>query len=283
LPVPFTVAAPAPARVDCKTVTPVAAARSAIAPSGVSPAFATVRAQLNTQGELVSRSLTAQSGSNPPISVTLPTESFVGRPAGDVVIYTRHGTGTGSEVRALNPQTRCDIRLASPTEIVRSAVLDKTASALFVHSVTRATRADAGLVRYDLQSGAAAQVVAPLQPSEEFGPVFGTDLRWSVDGGALAIQSCGMSACLTRVLNLWTGSLRAYAAPGQGAFVALTTDHLVTYAACGGLPCDVLSADLVTGDVNVLASGAIDVLITPVDSSASLKIQTSTGEMEVMQ
>ena len=283
LPAPFTAAAPAPARVDCKSVTPAVAARSAIAPTGASTASTTVRGHLNAQGELVGRSLTAQSASNTPLSVALPVESFVGRPSGDLVVYTRYAPASGSEVRAVNPVTRCDVRLAAPTEIVRSAVLDKTATALFVHSVTRAMRADAGVMRYDLQSGSAAQVVAALQPSEDFGPIFGTDLRWSVDGRALAVQSCGLSACLTRVLDLWTGSTSEYAAPGQGGFVALSGEHLVTYAACGGLPCDVLSTDLETGTVVVLATNASDVQSAANGSAATLTITTPAGQIEVVQ
>ena len=282
LPAPFAAAAPAPVRVDCRSVTPSGAARSALSSSTGATATASVRGQLNTQGELVSRTLTAQSGSNSPVLLSLPTESFVGRPAGDLVIYTRYSPTTGSEVRALNPVTRCDTRLATPTEIVRSAVLDKTATAAFVHSVTRSTRADAGVLRYELQSGGAAQVLSPLPPSDDFGPIFGTDLRWSVDGNALAVQSCGMSTCLTRILNLWSGSVTQFAAD-QGAFVALSSEHLVTYAACGGLPCDVLSTDLDTGEVTVLVSNATDVQAAPSGSAARLTIQTPVMQIEVVQ
>jgi len=162
-------------------------------------------------------------------------------------------------------------------------VLDTTATAAFVHSVSRASRADAGVVRYELQSGNAAQVLPPLSPPDDFGPIFGTDLRWSVDGIALAVQSCGLAACLTRIFNLWTGSITQFAAPGQGAFVALSSEHLVTYAACGGLPCDILSTDLDTGEVTVLASNAVDVQATASGSAAKLTIQTPLAQIEVVQ
>ena len=122
-----------------------------------------------------------------------------------------------------------------------------------------------------------------MQPSEEFGPIFGTDLRWSVDGNALAVQSCGFEACLTRVLDLWTASATEYAAPDQGAFIALSDEHLITYAACGGLPCDVLSTDVETGAITVIAEDAIDVQSTAVGSAVSLTIQTAAGQIEVVQ
>lgn len=283
LPAPFATAAPAASRVDCNAVTPMAAARAAIAPSGTSVASASVRAQLNGMGELVARSLTADSGTGTPIAISLPTESFVGRPQGDLVVYTLYTSTSGSEVRAVNAHTRCDIRLAAPEGIVRSAVLDQTATALFVHGVTRGARADAGVVRHELQSGSAAQVVPPLTPPADFGPVFGTELRWSVDGNALAVQSCGLHACLTRILDLRTGAITAYTMPDQGAFVALSDAHLITYAACGGLPCAVLSTDLKTGSVAVLASGARDVQASAMRSAVSLAILTSAGVIEVIQ
>ena len=48
LPAPFSAAVPA--RVDCKSITPAVAARSALASSTGAPASASVRAQFNTPG-----------------------------------------------------------------------------------------------------------------------------------------------------------------------------------------------------------------------------------------
>jgi hypothetical protein len=282
IPAPFS-AAPAPARPDCRFVSATTAARAALSSSSSASATVTVRAQLNASGELVGRSLAAQAGTSSPIAVALPNESFVGEPAGDIVIYTRYSTATGSEVRALNPVTRCDIRLVAPPEIVRSAILDKLASGVFVHSVTKASRADAGVARYDLQTGDSAQVVPPLAASDSFGPIFGTALRWSADGNALAVQSCGLSACLTRVLDVATGQLSIYDFAGQGGIISLTATHLVTYAACAGLPCAVLSADLRSGEVTTLAASAFDVNATSNGSAVALSISTTAGTVEVVQ
>lgn len=276
---------PAAAKLDACPATNarVAAAGALRKPLGGRP-NARVESQITDGGELTGRRLRLQAASGATIDVSLPVESSVSPIVGSLVVYTRHTAAAGSDVRALNVETGCDVRLAAPREIVRSAVLDPAANALYVHSVTRSSRSDAGVVRYDLASGSTAHVVEPLQPSDEIGPIFGTDLRWSVDGSWLAVQSCGFSRCLTRVLNTATGQVALYDGSGQGAIIALTADHLVTYSDCPGLPCAVISTDLATGAISVLAEDAFEV--TAADSTAgtaSLSIESSAGSVEVVQ
>ena len=283
IPTPFA-AAVTPTRVDCRSLAASAAARSALTSTAGSVPSVSVQSQLGTRGDLTGRTLTAQSGLSTAMAVSLPSESFVGLPAGDLVVYTRYSSTTGSEVRALNPVTRCDVRLVAPPEIVRSAVLDRLATSAYVHSVTRVIRADAGVIRYDLPSGASTQVVDPLPQDDAFGRIFGTELRWSIDGSALAVQSCGFRACLTRVLDTSDGGVTTYDAAGQGAFIALTAERLVTYAACSGLPCAVLSTDLTTGAVSVLADEAFATRAIPTGAdSVTLSMETDAGNVEVLQ
>ena len=270
--------------VDCRAVTPAAVARDALDPPRGRGGSARVLAQLAKRGELTGRVLSAQTAAGAALSIALPVESFVGPTQGDLVVYTRNAPATGSEVRALSLVSGCDTKLASPSEIVRSAVLDPKASAAYVHSVTRIGRADAGVTRYDLATGVAIQALPPLRPADDFGPIFGTDLEWSTGGDALAVQSCGFSSCLTRVLNVATGSLSTFDEPGQGAFIGLTADHLVTFADCLGLPCAVLSADVRTGAVSVLAAEASSATVVPAaDGHAVVSIQTPAGNLEVLQ
>jgi hypothetical protein len=47
------------------------------------------------------------------------------------------------------------------------------------------------------------------------------------------------------------GGIRTYDAPGQGQFIELNEAQLITYAACGGMPCAVIATDLATGIVEV--------------------------------
>lgn len=275
---------PASPVVDCRTVTPATAARAAQASLNARAATVRVRARLHGRGELTGRVVTAQSEMGLPLSIVLPAESFVGPAVGDLIVYTRHSTGGGSEVRALDLSNGCDTRLAAPPEIVRSALIDPTAASVYVHSVTRAGRVDAGVTRYDLVNGKPATVLPPFRSPEGFGPIFATDLRWGLGTGALAVQSCGFSRCVTRVAEVVTGQIATFDRPGQGAFIGLTPRHLVTFAACPGLPCPVLSTDVVTGVVTVIAEEAYSAEIQSTGPGGTvIKIETAAGPVEVIQ
>lgn len=270
--------------VDCRNATPSAVARAALARSGERQLGARVQPQLAERGELTGRVLSAQTATGAAVSIALPVESFVAPTVGDLVLYTRFSARTGSEVRAVNLANGCDIRLAAPAEIARSALLDRAANHVYVHSVTRAGRVDAGVTRHDLASGAGVQVLERARPPLDLGPIFGTDLRWSVAGDRLAVQSCGFSRCLTRVLDVATREVATYDTPGQGAFVGLTSRHLVTLAQCPGLPCAVLSTNLATGSVSTLASEAFSAHLTPSGTGAAVvSIATTAGVVEVIQ
>lgn len=269
---------------DCATQPPAAAARAARGRLNARAAVARSHPQLGKRGELVGRVLTVPASGGAALSIALPVESWVAPATGDLILYTRHTPATGSEVRALNLADGCDVRLAAPNEIVRSAVLDPSATSVFVHSVTRAQRADAGVTRFDLVTEVASQVVPPLAASDTFGPIFGTELRWSVAGDALAVQSCGFRECLTRVLDQPSEALSTYDRGGQGQFIGLTRSHLVTFAGCPGLPCAVLSTSLSSTDVVVLADEAFAVTLTPTGAGdARLHIQTAAGIVEIDQ
>jgi hypothetical protein len=69
-----------------------------------------------------------------------------------------------------------------------------------------------------------------------FGVTFSTALRWSLDGDGLAVQSCGLVACRTRVLELAGGAIETFADESQGQIIGLTAGKLVTFDACPDLP-----------------------------------------------
>jgi len=227
----------------CVATSPAAAARAATDGSnrGLEAAG---RILLGRRGDVIGRALNARTANGAQVAVDLPAESFVGDAVDDLVVYTKYVLATGSQVRALDLVTGCDALLASPSEIVRSATLDPSGATLYVHSVKKSGRADAGVTRFDLASGSSTQVLSPLRPNERWGPIFGTELHFRPDGGALAVQSCGMSECITRVLDIRSGTVATYDDPGQGQFISLDGETLVTYAACGAMPCDVVSIDL---------------------------------------
>ncbi len=260
--------------------TPSEAARAALrAGTGAS---ARIDQIISRRGELVGRMLNVQRASGTNVAVVLPAESFVGRRMGDLVVYTRSSAGAGSEVHVVDIESGCDTRVASPTDVVRSAVIDPSGSAAYVHSVTRIGRRDAGVVRHDLATGTSSLAVPPLPPSEEFGPTFATELTWSVGGDALAVQSCGFERCRTRILDVAAGDVSTFDAPGQGALIGLTAAHLVTYADCHGLPCAVISIERQSGRASVLVDDAYGAsLAAGSNGAALLTIETATGIVEV--
>jgi len=242
----------------CVTTSPAAAARAASDGSNRG-LEATGRSVLGKRGEVVGRSLSARAANGAQLAVELPVESFVGDAVDDLVVYTTYVPSTGSHVRGLDLVTGCDSLLASPSEIVRSAALSNDGASVYVHSVMKSGRADAGVTRFDLASESSAQVLPPLRPNDRLGPIFGTELHFTPDGRALAVQSCGMFECLARVLDIDSGAVTTFDEPGQGAFISINAAQLVTYAACHGLPCDVLGIDLATGHVTTIQSNAFEV------------------------
>jgi hypothetical protein len=240
-------------------------------------------AVLSQTGELTGQTLSLDTVVGA-VTIEMPAEAFVGKAQGDLLVYTTHAAALGSAVHLVDLATGCDTVAATPAHIVRSAVLDPSASALYVHSVSKAGRRDNGVARLDLASGISTTVVPPLAPNEEFGPTFGTQLAWSVDGAGLAVQSCGFVACRTRVLDVATGAITTFDKRGQGALIVLSKRHLVTYGECLGLPCPALSFDLATGAEETLAEAAFAVVAGPAsDGRATLSIETAGGKSEVVQ
>jgi hypothetical protein len=261
--------------------TPSRAARAALGESDDRAAdYARVEHQLTRRGELTGRVLKLQRSGAPELAVPLPAESFVGERVGDVIVYTRVAGGR-SEVHLVDVVTGCDTRVATPDQIVRSAVLDASASAIYVHSVTGAGRRDAGVERHDLASGTVSRAVPPLATAE-LGLIFGTELRWSTDGSSLAVQSCGFAWCLTRIYEVATGLIATFDGSDQGALIGVSPAHLITFGACPGLPCAVRSVDRRTGSEEVLVEEAHGARLTPSqDGAALLSIQTAGGTIEV--
>ena len=243
---------------------------------------ATVTPVLGNRGELTSRVLTINLA-NRSLRIPLPIESSVSEAFGDVILVTR-AAGPGSDVRAINLVTGCETRVVNLPGIARGASVDRNGRFVYVHSVARVGRADAGLTRHDIVSGDAEVVVPALPPVEHVGPIFGTELRWSLDGSALAVQSCGFRQCVARILDVASGDVATFAQRGQGAFIGLTEDHLITYGACLGLPCEVLSTDLSTGVVTQLASEGFGASIAAGSNGAGkLTIVTAAGNLEFDQ
>lgn len=240
--------------------------------------------QFGATGELVGSRLELTTAAGRTAVVELPVESSVAEPIGDLLVYTEAPAGEPSSIYALDLASGCEARLATDDQVVRSAVIDPAGSALYVHSVSRVGRDDLGVSRIDLLTGRPQRVLPPLSESDVIGPTFGTGLHWSSGGDALAVQSCGFSSCRTRVLDVASGDVATYDAMGQGQFIGLTAHHLITYADCPGLPCDVLTARRPAGEVATLATGALTAaLVRDANGRDVLRIESAAGTEEVEQ
>jgi len=278
---PFAEPAPAAAAdgVNCPTAAGIASAAAARHTTGITTA---VDATLDATGTYTGQTLTisAAGGST---SISLPAESFVGTSSTDALVYTRV-LNTKSEVHIIDVVTGCDAIVAKPAAIVRSAVLDPSAAAVYVHTVSNPARSDLGVMRYALDGSSTTQAVPPLPDDPAFGLTFGTQLGWSTDGTALFVQSCGAAQCRTRVLDVASNAISTFADGGQGSIVGLTPEHLVTFAAFDGSPCPVISIDRASGLTSVLAQDAISASIDDTASgTAEATITTTAGTTEVDQ
>src|SRR5688572_20231780 len=156
-----------PPPIACPEARDLVAARDRHAAAGrATPRMA---AALSAVGEMTGQTLRLDTTAGAK-TVALPTESFVGKAAGDLLIYTAYSEAIGSSVHLVDLASGCDKIAATPAQIVRSAVLDASGSALYVHSVSKNGRRDNGVARLDMMSGDTTTVVPPLAPNHAFGP-----------------------------------------------------------------------------------------------------------------
>lgn len=189
-------------------------------------------------------------------SLDLPPESFAAGPFGRIVLVGADD-GTTSRLQAVDVANGCAWALAEERAVVRRAVLDPTGTTIFETRVDRTTRTDLGVWRRPIDGASPARLVlAPLAADGRFGRTFSTELAWDVAGHRLAIQSCGQVACRTRIIAPDGGPAPTLEAPDLGLLVGFEGDRMVTYAACRGLPCPIVSTDLRTGERRVVAERA---------------------------
>ncbi len=96
-------------------------------------------------------------------------------------------------------------------------------------------------------------------------------------GDRLAVQSCAEIACRIRVITPGGGPTVTLDSPDLGQIVGLDGDLAVTYEACRGLPCPIVSTDLWTGDRRVLAPAAGLAVVVPTADGARLVHEVGAG------
>jgi hypothetical protein len=213
-------------------------------------------------------------------SLDLPPESFAAGPFGRVVLVGADD-GVSSTLRVFDVAAGCAWPIATERNVIRRATVDRRGTSIYETRVDRATRADLGVWRRPMDTGLPAeQVLAAPTSDGRFGRTWSTELIWDLAGDRLAVQSCGDVACRTRILDPAGGPSRMLDAPDLGALLGVDGDRLVTYGACRGLPCPVVSTDLGTGERTVLAAAAGPAVVVDTADGARLvdQIPTSNGQ-----
>jgi hypothetical protein len=205
----------------------------------------------------------------------LPPESFVAGPFGQMILV---GTDDGrtSTVRAVVASTGCEPVIATAADVVRTATLHLASGSMYEFRVDRVNREDLGVWRRPAAGGPAERVLEPLAADERFGPTFSTTLSWAEEADALIVQSCGLFRCRSRVLDVVTGTVRTVDDRDQGEVIGAVRGRLIAYAACRGLPCDISSTDIASGQKETLAHAAGLARLVPTDGGASL-VHESVG------
>ncbi len=210
-------------------------------------------------------------------TLDLPAESFAAGPFGRVVLVGADD-GVISTLRLLDVAAGCAWPIATERNVIRRATVDRDRSAIYEMRVDRATRADLGIWLRPISGGSPArQVLAAPEPDGRFGQTWSTEFRWDLAGDRLAVQSCGDVACRTRIVDPAGGPARVLDAPDLGTLIGVDGDTLVTYGACRGFPCPIVSTDLETGARTVLDASAGPAVVVATTDGARLVDEVATG------
>lgn len=196
-------------------------------------------------------------------TIDLAAESFAAGPFGRLVLA---GTddGSTSRLQAIDVEAGCAWALAEDASVIRRATIDPTGAFVYEMRVDRASRADLGVWRWSTDGATpAVRVLGPIPDDGRFGRTFSTEFSWDVSGDRLAVQSCGEAACRTRLVSLRGDPVVMLDEPDLGPLVGVDGDVVVTYEACRGLPCPIVSTDLRSGDRRVLASAGGSAVVVP--------------------
>ncbi len=181
-----------------------------------------------------------------PWQLEVDAESFASGPVGGTVLV---GTDAGraSELSLIDLGTGCRWSLAAARDVVRNAIISPDGRSIVESRVDRRSRADLGIWRRPLVGGSATRLLPPIDADDRFGPTWRTELGWAADYDTLVVGSCGEAACRYRMLPASGDAVTTIADPALGAVVGLAKAHLVTHAACRGMPCPLISVDIASG------------------------------------
>jgi hypothetical protein len=216
-------------------------------------------------------------------TLELGAESFAAGPFGRLIL-AGSDDGFASRVQAIDVAGGCTWAIAEEDAVIRRATIDPTAGAMYEMRVDRASRADLGIWRRPLDGlTPAIRVLPPIAQDGRFGRTFATEFTWDLEGDRLAVQSCGESACRTRVVAPHGGSAALLDDPDLGPVIGFVGDRLVSYLSCRGLPCPIVSTDLGSGQRRVLAETPGVAIVVATTDGARLVHEVGVGSTRTLR
>ena len=203
----------------------------------------------------------------------LPPESFASGPFGGIVLVGSDD-GFASRLQAFDVAEGCTWSVATERDVIRRATVDPAAATIYETRVDRTSRADLGVWQRPLDGGPARRILDPLPADARFGQTFSTEFTWAADGERLAIQSCGEVACRTRIVARDGSPAGDLEAPDLGVLVGFAGDRAVTYGACRGWPCPIVSVDVRTGARFTLDTSGGQAVVAATSEGARLVLET---------
>lgn len=216
-------------------------------------------------------------------TLDLAAESFAAGPFGRIIL-TGSDDGRASRLQAIDVAGACAWAIADEAAVIRRATIDPAGAVIYEMRVDRASRADLGIWRRAMDGRTpAVRVLAPIADDGHFGRTFATEFTWDLAGDRLAVQSCGESACRTRVIAPRSGTSAFLDAPDLGPVVGFDGDRLVTYGSCRGLPCPIIATDLGTRVRRVLAEAAGSAVVVATPDGGRLVHETGVGSSRILR
>ena len=213
----------------------------------------------------------------------LPSESFAAGPFGRVILVGSDD-GTRSRLEAIDVTDGCSWSLAEESSVIRRATMDRAGTTIYETRVDRVSRADLGVWTRSVNGATGTgRILDPLAADDRFGRTFSTEFTWDVDGRRLAVQACGEVACRTRIVSSGDDAAMSLDAPDLGIVLGLAGDRIVTYRACHGLPCEVVSTDLGTGRRDLLAAVAGAAIVVATTDGARLAYEIDDGTISQLR
>ena len=208
----------------------------------------------------------------------LPPESFASGPFGGIVLVGSDD-GVASRLMAFDVADGCTWTLATERDVIRRATVDPAGATIYETRVDRTSRADLGVWQRPLDGGPARRILEPLP----------ADVRLRANvldrvhvGMPTATGSPSSPAARSPVGR---GSSPGMARPSATSRRPISASwsgspaiEPVTYGACRGWPCPIVSVDVRTGARLTLDASGGQAVVAATSEGARLVLETAARD-----